>query len=89
LVVLCSKCHDKVDRNEIIVNGWKETSKGRVFDYEIQEHKKQSKYSEELIKYIKKQKKYNNAKMTRIKIKEKFSRKVSTKSIINIWNDIY
>jgi DNA mismatch repair protein MutS len=37
LVVLCSLCHDKVDRNEIIINGWKETSNGMIFDYLINE----------------------------------------------------
>ena len=32
LVVLCMKCHDKVDRNEIIVNGWDKTNKGKVLN---------------------------------------------------------
>ena len=33
LVILCSKCHDKIDRNEIIVNGWTKTSNGIMLDY--------------------------------------------------------
>ena len=33
LVILCSKCHDKIDRNEIIVNGWIKTSNGIELDY--------------------------------------------------------
>lgn len=35
LVVLCMKCHDKVDRNEIIINGFVETTDGKIFDYII------------------------------------------------------
>ncbi len=33
LVILCSKCHDKIDRNEIIVNGWIKTSNSIELDY--------------------------------------------------------
>ncbi len=33
LVILCSKCHDKIDRNEIIVKGWIKTSNGIMLDY--------------------------------------------------------
>jgi DNA mismatch repair protein MutS len=33
LVILCSKCHDKIDRNEIIVKGWIKTSSGIMLDY--------------------------------------------------------
>ncbi len=33
LVILCSKCHDKIDRNEIIVNGWIKTSCSIELDY--------------------------------------------------------
>ena len=33
LVILCSKCHDKIDRNEIVVNGWIKTSNGIELDY--------------------------------------------------------
>lgn len=90
LVVLCQECHDKVDRNEIIVNGWINTSNGRKFDYQIVETKKstKTKYSEELVDFIKslKKKTKNDEKMARIKIKEKFDKKVSSKSILNIWN---
>lgn len=30
LVTLCKKCHDKVHSDEIVVSGWKSTSRGRV-----------------------------------------------------------
>ena len=33
LVVLCSKCHDEIDRDEIVVNGWVQTSKKIILDW--------------------------------------------------------
>jgi DNA mismatch repair protein MutS len=33
LVVLCSKCHDKIDNNQIKINGYKETTKGKELEY--------------------------------------------------------
>jgi DNA mismatch repair protein MutS len=33
LVILCSKCHDKIDRHDIIVNGWVKTSCSIELDY--------------------------------------------------------
>jgi DNA mismatch repair protein MutS len=84
LVVLCMKCHDKVDRNEIIVNGWLDTSEGRVFDYKIvtpDVKEKKKKYNMEIINHIKSMKGTYDSKMIRIKIKEKFDMKISTKSI--------
>jgi DNA mismatch repair protein MutS len=92
LVVLCMSCHDDVDRNKIIINGWIDTSGGRKFDYEICNNvsTKKSKYSEEILDYIMKlQNSVNNdAKMARIKIKEKFDKKISTKTINKIWNNL-
>ena len=88
LVTLCMTCHDKVDRNEIVINGWIETSLGRKFEYKLNENPIiNSKYDDETIKYIKKLKiKYNgDAKMARIKIKEKLDRKISTKTILKFW----
>lgn len=90
LVVLCAKCHDKVDIDQIIINGWLETSGGRKLDYKVVEKKtkKKSKYSVELVNYIIsiKTKVKNDEKMARIKIKEKFEQNISSKSIVNIWN---
>ena len=90
LVVLCSLCHDKVDRNEIIINGWKETSNGIIFDYLINEKiesLKKSKYSCEIIEFIKNNKELcnNDAKMCRIKIKEEYDIKISTTTIKSFW----
>ena len=44
-VVLCQSCHDKVDREEIIISGWNETSNGRELDYKFGKTKKVKKYN--------------------------------------------
>ncbi len=94
LVVLCQECHDKVDREEIIINGWVETSVGRKFDYEVVEKQKdkkpKSKYSEEMIDFIKslKKKVKSDEKIAKLKVKEKFDKNITTKSIVNIWNSV-
>jgi DNA mismatch repair protein MutS len=88
LVTLCTKCHDKVDKNEIIVNGWINTSDGRKFDYEIIESPvKKSKYSEELIRFVKsiKSKVKSDDKIAIIQIKEKYNKKLTSKMVHNIW----
>jgi len=91
LVILCQECHDKVDRDEIIINGWVETSVGIKFDYYIKTEEKVSKtkYSEELIEFIKSLKKQvkSNEKIAKLKIKEKFDKNITGKSIINIWTN--
>ena len=97
LVVLCMECHDNVDRGTIHINGWVETSNGRKFDYTVQETaaakkplKQNSKYPDEVIQYIRsiKTAQVQDVKMARIKIKEKFDKKISSKTITNIWENI-
>lgn len=86
LVILCMKCHDMVDRGEIHVNGWIDTSDGKIFDYKIVTpdfKEKQSKYKPEVLDFIKSMKDKYDVKMIRIKIKEKFNTKISIKSISN------
>ena len=39
LVVLCRKCHDKVHREEIIIKGYMDTSRGPLLDYSIDNSK--------------------------------------------------
>jgi DNA mismatch repair protein MutS len=41
LVVLCNKCHDKIDTNEIIINGWNDSNKNYL-DYYINQSTKLS-----------------------------------------------
>jgi len=98
LVILCSSCHDKVDRDEIIVNGWIETSLGIKFDYKIidktitkqihEQSKPITKYSTELIEYIKliKEQVNSDPKLARYEIKDKFNKKISIKSIVQLWD---
>ena len=59
LVPLCSQCHLKVTNYELIVRGWKETSKGRILDWEHCSHKTMSRkqFSEKDIIHIKNTKK--------------------------------
>ena len=41
LVVLCSKCHDMIDRGDIVVNEWVKTSNNTILDwYKIDNIKK-------------------------------------------------
>ena len=83
---MCDECHDKIDTGEIIINGWKETTNGKVLDYELKEKTTIIKHSDELINYIKELKKLNDPKMALIKIKEKFNKKVSIKTVEKYWN---
>lgn len=53
LLTVCTTCHDKIDRDEIVVKGWKNTSDGLILNYFIKD-KKKSKYSQDEILIIKK-----------------------------------
>ena len=85
MVTLCSKCHDKIDTSEIIINGWIETSTGKQLDYKISEKIKQTKHTPELIEFITNLKSTNNHKLAIIKIKEKFNKKISKSTIDKYW----
>ena len=88
LVTLCTSCHDKVDRNEIIINGWLDTTTGKKLDYEfVEKPNKISKYSDEIINYIKllQNETKSDIKITQIKIKEKYNKKITSKTINNLW----
>uniref|UniRef100_A0A6C0DAV0 DNA mismatch repair proteins mutS family domain-containing protein n=1 Tax=viral metagenome TaxID=1070528 RepID=A0A6C0DAV0_9ZZZZ len=86
LVTLCMSCHDDVDRSKIVINGWKETSNGRLLDYETNNKIiKKSKYSDELVEYIKSLKNNGDVKMARIKIKETYDKKLSSQTILSFW----
>ena len=93
LVVLCSKCHDLIDNNTITINGWIETSNGRLLDYKYNNDniKINKKYNDNIINYITniKIECNNEPKIARIKIKEKLNIKISTKTINLIWNNQY
>jgi len=88
LVTLCSKCHDDIDRNKIIINGWKETSEGKILDFYLNNNiEKKPKYDKEIIDYIKNLKSENlDIKFAKIKIKEQFNKRLTNKTIINFWS---
>jgi len=86
IVTLCSSCHDKIDTDEIVINGWLETSNGKKLDYEIKDKQSKHRYTDELIEYIRELKEIKDSKMARIKIKEKFNKKISTQIIEKYWN---
>lgn len=93
LVVLCASCHDKVDRDDIVINGWIDTSAGKKFDYYTvkktskTQSQTKTKYSNELIEFIKSIKKQVNSdpKLARSEIKDKFNKNISFKSICYLW----
>ena len=89
LVTLCSKCHDDIDRNIIVIYGWEENSYNKKLKYEINSEiiKKKKKYSDDFINFVKLIKeKTQDLKFARILIKEKFDIKISTTSIKYIWS---
>ena len=90
LVILCSTCHDKVDRNEIVINGWKDTSNGILLDYTSSKKKTKKKFTELDINIIKS---YINKKLTLVQTKNilenKNNIKISTNLISKIWNNKY
>jgi len=85
IVTLCSACHDKIDTNELVINGWLNTSDGKKLDYKIQDRIVNKKYQPELIEYIIELKKLKDPKMASIKIKEKFDKKISSQTIQKYW----
>ena len=94
LVVLCNFCHDKIHNNMIIINGYNETSKGNLLNFEILENnvsKKNNKYSNEEIEYVKSFRNQKN--ITLVKVKKYFKRDkdkiISTSTISKIWKNLY
>ncbi len=89
LVTLCTKCHDDVDRNKILIYGWKDTSNGKELNYEINStYTKKNKYNDDFINYIKSIKTQTlDPKYARIIIKEQYDIKVSTKTINSLWSN--
>ena len=89
-VVLCQSCHDKVDRSEIIINGWLETSEGRELDYKLGNIKKVKKYNNNQIELIKEIKKLNlSLEQSKNILKEKHNMKISKNTINKIWLNKY
>jgi len=90
LLTVCSHCHDKIDSNEININGWVLTSKGKQLQYTKQNKKNNKKYSPNDIKLVKE---INNTcktiKQTKHKIKNKLKLEISTTTINKICKNKY
>ena len=89
LVTLCKNCHDKVDINLIEINGWIDTSNGRILDYKFNETKKSNKkYNIDDIEII------NNYQGKSLKEARKLLKQInkieiSTNTISKIWKNEY
>ena len=90
LVVLCSKCHDKIDSGELVINGWKETSDNIILDYHKEEKKTKKKLNDNQIEIVKS---YLNNEISAVRAKkileEKDNISISTNIISKIWKDKY
>ena len=88
LLTVCSKCHDKIDRNEIEVDGFMQTSKGKILKYKKNIRKSKKKFNDEEIKLINSYKNYT-LKQAKKKIKKDMDIKISSSTIDKIWNNKY
>ena len=80
-----------IDNNKIVINGWKETSNGRILDYYFNtDVKKKKKFTNEEIEYINELKEINIS-LTKAKriIKERRNFLISRNTISKIWNNEY
>lgn len=73
LVQLCKQCHLKVTHGEIIIEGWKETSRGKKLDWKIIEKK------------VNMKKKFNEKDITKIKEIYKINEKLPKKDLIKLY----
>ena len=86
---LSDTCH-----YSLTINGYNETSKGNLLNFEILENnvsKKNNKYSNEEIEYVKSFRNQKN--ITLVKVKKYFKRDkdkiISTSTISKIWKNLY
>lgn len=92
LVVLCKQCHIDVHNYKININGYLDTSNGRILDYNYNECKtksiKKKKYNDDQIKLIKSLSGLSQ-KSAKIKLKNEHQLNVSIKTIKCIWDNEY
>lgn len=90
IVTLCTECHDMIDNGKIIINGWLETSNGKILDYSLNNIIKKKKFSKEDISYILNLKK-NDLTPSKAKKIIKNNKKflISKTTISKIWNNDY
>lgn len=93
LIVVCQKCHDMIDSDDIKVNGWIMTSKGIDLDYNIIKNKEKilkKKYNDDTISKINSiKKKFKTTKEAKLYAKENFGVKISSSTISKIWKNEY
>ena len=89
LLTVCQSCHDKIDRGEIHVDGFIQTSSGKKLKFEEKEKSKKNKFNNDQINYIIKYKDKLTLKQTKKKVKKKFDIKISTTTIEKIWKNKY
>ena len=88
LLTVCSECHDKIDRNEIEIDGFMQTSKGKILKYKKSKKKSKKKFNDKEIKLINSYKNYT-LKQAKKKIKKEMDMKISSSTIDKIWNNKY
>ena len=97
LVALCEQCHNDVHNNNLVINGYKQTSDGVLLDYKYMSKEEFSnkkisrkKFNEEQIKIIlsMKDNKLNKTNTCHL-LKEKYSIKISVNTLNKIWNNLY
>ena len=85
LVVLCKKHHDQLHNNELVINGYKDTIKGKILDYS-----KNKKYTMEDCNLIKElSKKFKNINHLILELKNNNNITISPKTLKKILDDCY
>ncbi len=94
LVVLCKNHHNEIHNNNLIINGYVDSAKGKILDYEMNNEKelnKRKKYNETDIELIKNLalKFNNNSKNIINELKNNYKINISNKTLTLILKDKY
>ena len=94
MIVLCEKHHNDVHSNKLIINGYKETNKGKELDYNfVNINLKNKKYNDEIVNKIKNY--LLEKKIIKINeyvvncIKKEFDIKICKTTLVKMFNDEY
>lgn len=88
-VTLCRTCHDMVDREELVINGYIETSDGKMLDYFFQDKKSKKKFKEDEIEIINCMKNIMTLDNAKKLLKQKHNIRTSKNTISKIWKSNY
>ena len=97
LVSLCDKCHNDVHNNDLVINGYKQTSDGVILDYKylnnlelIEKKINRKKYTDLQIDIINEMKKFKlNQSDSCNYLKEKHNIQISKSTLSKIWKNQY